>query len=61
MPICTLSQNADKQTAFFRMPAVTAHTGHGNVQLAACANNFQTVYKLFERIHQIRIAKFLFI
>ncbi len=61
MPICTLSRNADKQAAFFRLPAVIAHTGHGNVQLAAWANNFQTVYELFERLHQIRIAKFLFI
>jgi hypothetical protein len=61
MPICTVSRNADKQAAFFRMPAVTAHTGHGNIQHPACANNFQTVYELFERFHQVRIARFLFI
>jgi hypothetical protein len=58
MPIRTLSRNADEKAAFLRMPAVVAHTGHGNILHADCVNNFQTVYELFERLHQTRIVKF---
>ena len=54
MPIYTISGNADKQAAFLRMPAVIAHTGHLSIQASACADNFQTVYEFFDRLHLVR-------
>ena len=57
MPIYAGSGHAHEKAAGICLPAVVIHAGDGNIHIAACGNNLQTIYDLSEGFHKLHLCK----